>query len=113
MADMNNNSGATEGKVVTLSESLEHPRFYEAPAKDNMQTEGKGKNTIAKLAVGQVFNNAGQGEGAAGPSKWGGPDGVSASKSSAEAGTKVAASYSVDLVSGQNSCWNGGNPYKG
>lgn len=97
------------GELIKLSEDQMHPRDYDAPG-SSAQTEGSGKGTIDKLAVGQIFNNSAQGTGVSGPSVWGGAA-YTASKSSAEAGTKVAASYSVDLVSGQNSCWNGGNKY--
>jgi len=108
MADMNNNSGATEAKVVSYPSNLTNPRDYVAPSSDNAQTQGT-VNKIQDLSEDQTFENSGQGTGIAGPSKWGGPEGeMKASQSSAEAGTKVAAGYSVDLVSGQNSCWNGG-----
>lgn len=112
MADMNNNSGATDGKVISYPENLTHPRDYVAPSSDNAQTQGA-TNVIQKLSEDQIFNNSGQGKGISGPSVWGGPTDDKATQSSAEAGTKQSDSYSVDLVSGQNSCWNGGKAYKG
>ena len=102
------------GDILKAPDNLLYPRDYQAPSSDNAQTEGKGKNTILKLSEDQIFENSGQGTGIAGPGKWGGPEGeMKAVQSSAEAGTKQAAEYSVDLVSGQNSCWQGGAPYKG
>ena len=107
-----NNSGSNSGTLLQAPENLQHPRDYVAPSSDNAQSKGP-TNVILTLSEDQVFNNSGQGKGIAGPSVWGGSTDDMASQSSAEAGSKVAASYSVDLGSGQNSCWNGGNPYKG
>ena len=112
MADMNNNSGANSGSVIKMSEDLLHPRDYVAPSKDNAQSRGA-TNVILKLSPDQIFNNSGQGTGIAGPAVWGGPSDDKASQSSAEAGSKQSASYSVDLVSGQNSCWDGGRAKSG
>ena len=112
MADMNNNSGSTDGTLLKAPDNLLYPRDYVAPSSDNAQTQGT-KNVILKLSEDQIFNNSGQGKGIAGPAVWGGSTDDKASQSSAEAGKKESDSYSVDLVSGQNSCWNGGNPYKG
>lgn len=112
MADMNNNSGANSGSILKAPENMLHPRDYSAPAMDNAQTEGAGKNTILKLSEDQIFNNSGQGKGIAGPSVWGGAaDDATRSKStsSAEAGKSESNPYSIDPKSGQNSCWNGGN----
>ena len=107
MADMNN-SGSGSGSIFKAPENLTHPRDYVAPSSDNAQTQGA-KGVINKLSLDQTFENSGQGTGIAGPSKWGGPEGeMKASQSSADAGTKVANPNSVDLGSGQNSCWNGG-----
>lgn len=102
-----NNSGSGSGSILKAPENLLHPRDYVAPSSDNAQSKGA-DNVILKLSEDQIFNNSGQGAGIAGPSVWGGPTDDKASQSSAEAGSKVGAGYSVDLVSGQNSCWNGG-----
>lgn len=107
MADMNN-SGSNDGTLLKAPEDMLHPRDYVAPAKDNAQTEGAGKNQILKLSQDQIFNNSGQGKGIAGPSVWGGPTDDKAKQSSAAAGVKQPNENSVDLMSGQNSCWNGG-----
>lgn len=111
MAD-NNNSGSTDGSLLKAPENMLHPRDYSAPSMDNAQTEGSGKGMILMQSEDDVFNNASQGSGIAGPAVWGGPSGMSGSKSSAESGSKQSNEYSVDLGSGQNSCWNGGNPRK-
>jgi hypothetical protein len=108
MADMNNNSGSVDGTLVKPPENMMHPRDYVGTPTAHEQTEGKGKNTILKLSLDQDFNNASQGTGIAGPAVWGGPADKKATQSSSEAGSKQADPYSVDLVSGQNSCWNGG-----
>ena len=108
MADMNNNSGSVDGTLLKAPENLLHPRDYVASSTDNAQTQGA-KNVILKLSEDQIFNNSGQGKGIACPSVWGGPTDDKASQSHAAAGTKQANGNSVDLVSGQNSCWNGGN----
>jgi len=107
MADMDNNSGATDGKVVGYPSNLTNPRDYVASSTDNAQSRGA-TNVILKLSEDQIFNNSGQGKGIDGPSVWGGSTDDKAAQSSAEAGTKVADPYSVDLTSGQNSCWKGG-----
>lgn len=101
------------GDILKAPENMTHPRDYVAPSMDNAQTEGAGKGQILKLSQDQIFNNSGQGKGIAGPAVWGGPTDDKAKQSSAEAGSKQANSESVDLNSGQNSCWNGGRPYKG
>jgi hypothetical protein len=111
MADMNNNSGSTSGSILRPAENLTNPRDYEAPSKDNAQTQGS-TNVIIKLSPDQIFNNSAQGKGIAGPSVWGGSS-ESASQSSAGAGTSAGSGGSVDLTTGQNSCWNGGRAYKG
>ena len=113
MADMNNNSGENDGRILIAPENMLHPKYWDAPTSDNAQTEGKGKNTVEDLSMEQVFNNASQGMGSAGPSVWGGPSDKKATQSSAEAGTKSGDGGNVDLTSGQNSCWNGGRAYKG
>lgn len=100
------------GEILKAPENVLHPRDYVAPSSDNAQTQGA-KNVIHKLSMDQVFNNSGQGTGVAGPGVWGGPTDDKASQSSAGAGSKVSNSNSVDLTSGQNSCWNGGKAYKG
>lgn len=107
MADMNN-SGSTEAKIVSYPDNLTQPKYYEAPSSDNSQTQGT-VNKIQDLSQDQIFNNACQGTGIAGPSVWGGAEDKKGSQSSAAAGTKQSNEYSVDLVSGQNNCWNGGN----
>lgn len=94
------------GDILKAPENMTHPRDYVAPSMDNAQTQGT-KNVVIKLAEGQIFNNASQGTGIAGPAVWGSVS-DSASHSSAEAGSKQGNGYSVDLVSGQNNCWNGG-----
>lgn len=97
------------GEILKAPMDMLLPRDYVAPTKDAAQTEGSGKGSINKLGPGQVVNNAAQskGSGTMAPSEWGGVS-TSIPTSSAEAGTKVSADYSVDLVSGQNSCWQGG-----
>lgn len=100
------------GEILKAPENMLHPRDYVAPSMDNAQTEGKGKGQILKQGDGQIFNNESQGTGIAGPAVWGGPSGMSGSKSSAEAGSKQGSGDSVDLNSGQNSCWDGGRPAK-
>ena len=109
MADTNN-SGANSGSLLKAPENLLHPRDYVAPSSDNAQTQGT-TNKIQSLSQDQIFNNASQGTGIAGPAVYGGPSGLAGSQSSAEAGSKQANPDNVDLVSGQNSCWNGGRPY--
>lgn len=99
------------GDILKAPENMLHPRDYVAPSKDNAQTQGT-TNVIIKLSPDQIFNNSGQGTGIAGPAVWGGPSDDHASQSHAEAGSKQSDSYSVDLVSGQNSCWNGGRASK-
>jgi len=106
MAD-NNNSGANSGSLLKAPEDLLHPRDYSAPSSDNAQTRGA-TNSILKLSEDQIFNNSGQGKGIAGPSVWGGSTDDKASQSSADAGSKQGNGNSVDLTSGQNSCWKGG-----
>jgi len=101
------------GDLVKAPENMTHPRDYVAPSSDNAQTEGAGKGQILKLSQEQIFNNASQGTGIAGPAVYGKTDQSNGSTSSAEAGSKQANSESVDLNTGQNSCWNGGRPYKG
>ena len=108
MADMNNNSGSTDGTLLKPAENLLHPRDYVASSTDNAQTQGT-VNKIQDLSEDQIFNNASQGTGIAGPAVWGGPADKKATQSSAAAGTNKSDPYNVDLVSGQNSCWNGGN----
>jgi|ERR1700728_1676028 len=102
------------GEILKAPENLTHPRDYSAPSVGNAaQTEGSGKGQIDKLSIPQIFNNASQSKGDSqmAPSEWGAVS-YSPSKSSAEAGTATAGgSYSVDLVSGQNSCWHGGKSY--
>ena len=102
------------GEIFNAPDNLKYPRDYksEGVAGGGAPTEGQGKDSIQKLGSGQIYNNEGQGTGIAGPSEWGGCSWPTP-KSSAEAGTKVSADYSVDLTSGQNSCWNGAKPYKG
>jgi hypothetical protein len=95
------------GEVIKLSDGLLHPRDYVAPSTDNAQTRGA-INVIQKLSQDQIFENSGQGTGIAGPSVWGGPTDDKAVQSSADAGRKQSGDYSVDLKSGQNSCWNNG-----
>lgn len=106
MADMNN-SGSGNGSLLKAPDNLLYPRDYVAPSSDNAQTQGA-TGGIQPLSDDQTFNNASQGMGIDGPSVWGGPSGQSGSQSSAEAGSKQSNPYSVDLGSGQNSCWNGG-----
>lgn len=108
----NNNSGANSGSILKAPENMLHPRDYVAPSTSSDQSRGP-VNQILKLSEDQIFNNSGQGQGIAGPSVWGGPTDDKAKQSSAGAGSRQAAGYSVDLNSGQNSCWNGGNAYKG
>lgn len=100
------------GEILKVPENLTHPRDYSAPSMGGAATEGSGKGTIDKLSPTQIFNNACQSKGRAvnAPSEWG-QIGDSPTQSSAEAGSKVSADYSVDLVSGQNSCWHGGKKY--
>ena len=112
MGDMNNNSGANSGSILKAPENMLHPRDYVAPSSDNAQSRGS-VNTIQRMSMDQTFENMGQGQGIAGPSVWGGPSDMKAMQSSAEAGTKAGMGGSVDLVSGQNSCWDGGRPYRG
>lgn len=95
------------GEILKAPEHLLHPRDYEAPKTNSATTQGA-TNVINKLSVDQIFNNSGQGTGIAGPAVWGGSSDDKASQSSANAGTKQSADYSVDLTSGQNSCWKGG-----
>jgi hypothetical protein len=111
MADMNN-SGANSGSLLIAPENLLHPRDYVAPSSANEQSRGT-TNKIQPLSEDQIFNNSGQGMGVAGPSVWGGSTDDKASQSSADAGSKQSNSYSVDLTSGQNSCWDGGKAYSG
>ena len=92
------------GDILKAPENLTNPRDYEAPANNGSQTEGSGKGQINKLSVDQIFNNTGQGNGIAGPSRFGGSTDDKASQSSAEAGSKQSNSYTVDLVSGQHNC---------
>jgi hypothetical protein len=112
MAD-NNNSGANSGSILKAPENLLHPRDYVASGVgDAAQSRGP-VNKIQSLSQEQIFNNASQGKGIAGPSVPGGPDDKKASQSSAESGTKQSFGDSVNLTDGQNSCWNGGKPYSG
>ncbi len=97
------------GEILKAPENMTHPRDYVAPSMDNAQTQGA-TNVIQRLAEGQVFNNMSQGTGIAGPAVWGKTDESDGSRSSAGAGSKQSNEYSVDLVSGQNNCWNGGRP---
>jgi len=99
------------GELLKAPENMLHPRDYSAPSMDNAQTEGAGKNTILKMSQEQIFNNASQGTGIAGPSVFGKTDESNGSRSSAEAGSKQSNDENVDLDSGQNSCWHGGRPY--
>ncbi len=108
MADMMNNSGSVDGTLVKPPENMMHPRDYVASSTDSAQTQGA-TNKIQDLSEDQTFNNASQGTGIAGPAVWGGPADKKATQSSAAAGTKQSNEYNVDLVSGQNNCWNGGN----
>ncbi len=106
MADTNN-SGSNSGSILKAPENVLHPRDYTAPSSSSDQSRGT-TNSILKLSEDQIYNNSSQGTGIAGPAVYGGPSDKKESKSSAEAGTSVAGGYSVDLVSGQNNCWNGG-----
>lgn len=100
------------GDILKAPENMLHPRDYVAPSSNSTQTRGA-TGGINTLTEDQIFNNSSQGSGIAGPSVWGGPSDEKGSQSSAEAGTKVANPNSVDLVSGQNSCWMGGAATKG
>jgi len=112
MAEMNN-SGAKAPEHVSYPENLTHPRDYVAPKVGGSDQTKGATGSIQKQGSGQIFNNEAQGTGIAGPAVWGGASGLAGSQSSAEAGTKQANSNSVDLGTGQNSCWNGGKAYKG
>lgn len=105
-----NNSGSTSGKVMSYPDNLTKPRDYVAPSSDNAQTQGT-VNKRFELSEDQIFNNSGQGKGIDGPSVWGGPSDDKAKQSSAAAGTKQSADYSVSLADGQHDCWDGGKPY--
>lgn len=93
----------------SFPENLINPRDYTAPASDNATSRGT-VNKVFELSEDQIFNNSSQGEGIAGPSKFGGPDGYKVATSSAEAGSKAGSGCSVSLGDGQNSSWNGGKP---
>ena len=99
------------GEILKAPEHMLHPRDYVAPSTDNAQSQGA-TNVIQRLAEGQVFNNMSQGTGIAGPALWGKTDESNGSRAET-GGTKVSCSYSVDLVSGQNSHWAGGRTSSG
>jgi hypothetical protein len=102
-----NNSGSNSGSLLMPPENMMHPRDYSAPSSANDQSQGA-TNVIQDLSEDQIFNNSSQGSGISGPSVWGGPASMKATQSSADAGTKAGDGGSVDLMTGQNSCWNGG-----
>ncbi len=94
------------GEILKAPMDLLLPRDYDAPSVGNAgQTEGSGKGTINTLGPGQIQNNMAQDGG------WGGVS-YPTPTSSGEAGTKVSNDNSVDLVTGQNSCWMGGKKSK-
>lgn len=107
----NNNSGSNSGSLLKAPENMLHPRDYSAPSSDSKQSRGA-VNVVQPLSQEQIFNNASQGTGIAGPAVYGATSESNGSKSSAEAGSKQSNEYNVDLVSGQNNCWNGGKPRK-
>lgn len=99
------------GNLVSQSENQLYPRmakpedFGPAPAARDLNVKPELYKLTEAQEAPRTAQDGGMGKSGAGtPSSWGTVKGMSPSQSSAEMGSKVSSSDSVDLKTGQHSC---------